>query len=125
MPDPPGFDDLWMTSDGDALTGLGFEGSRDDSKHGRCGGEAGNLTVFRETRRWLDVYFSGRPPAFTPCWRIDGLTPFRRSVVDAMLAVPFGETTTYGAIAEAIARARSLPKMSAQAVGQAVGRNPV
>ena len=119
---PEGFDDLWMASDGEALTGLRFEGSR-NAPEGRSG--AREPPVFRETRRWLDIYFSGRQPDFTPPYRIDGLTPFRRDVVDELLAIPFGETATYGDIATAIARRRGLSKMSAQAVGRAVGWNPI
>ena len=119
---PNGFDDLIMASDGEALTGLWFEGSS-NAPEGRCG--AREPPVFHETRRWLDVYFSGRQPDFTPPYRIDGLTPFRRDVIDALLAIPFGETATYGDIAAAIARKRGLSKMSAQAVGQAVGWNPI
>ena len=121
---PEGFSDLWMNSDGDVLTGLWFEGSRDPSKH-RFDGGGRDLPVFRETRRWLDIYFSGRQPDFTPSYRIDGLTPFRKDVVDAMLAIPFGETTTYGDIAAALAEKRGLAKMSARAVGGAVGWNPL
>ena len=121
---PRGFDDLIMAFDGDALTGLWFEGSHDQGRH-RLGCGARDLPVFRETRRWLDCYFSGRQPDFTPPYRIDGLTPFRRDVTDAMLAIPFGETTTYGEIAAALARKRGLARMSAQAVGGAVGWNPI
>ena len=115
---------MWMNSDGDVLTGLWFEGSRGQSKH-RLDCEERDLPVFRETRRWLDIYFSGRQPGFTPRYRIDGLTPFRREVVDAMLAIPFGETATYGDIAYALAKKHGIAKMSAQAVGGAVGWNPI
>ena len=121
---PEGFDELWMNSDGEALTGLWFDNSRDQSKHTLDCGKR-DLGVFRETRRWLDIYFSGRQPNFTPPYRIDGLTPFRKDVVDAMLAIPFGKTMTYGAIAEALAKRRGIAKMSAQAVGGAVGWNPI
>ena len=121
---PDGFDDLWMVSDGDVLTALFFKGSR-DSSFPRTDTPVRNLPAFRETRRWLDIYFSGRQPDFAPPYRIDNLTPFRRDVMDALLAVPFGQTTTYGAIAAAIARRRGIPKMSAQAVGGAVGWNPL
>lgn len=121
---PGGFDDLWMESDGGVLTGLWFEGSRGQSAPCTDCGDP-ELPVFRETRRWLDVYFSGRPPDFLPSFRIDGLTPFRRAVTDAMLAIPFGRTATYGGIAAAIARRRGIPRMSAQAVGGAVGWNPI
>ena len=118
---PRGFSDMEMTSDGEALTGLHFAGSR----KGACACEERDLPVFRETRRWLDEYFSGREPDFTPPYRIDGLTPFRKAVIGAMLRIPFGKTATYGGIAEEIARRRGLEKMSAQAVGGAVGWNPV
>jgi methylated-DNA-[protein]-cysteine S-methyltransferase len=121
---PRGFAGLTMVSDGEALTGLWFEGSRNAPELPPDGG-ALDLPVFRETRRWLEAYFSGRQPDFTPPYRIGGLTPFRRDVVDAMLAIPFGATATYGDIAAAIARRRGLAKMSAQAVGQAVGWNPI
>ena len=121
---PQGFDDMWMNSDGEMLTGLWFEGSRGQSKH-RLDCEERDLPVFRETRRWLDIYFSGRQPGFTPRYRMDGLTPFRREVVDSMLAIPFGETATYGDIAHALAKKHGIAKMSAQAVGGAVGWNPI
>ena len=121
---PHGFDDMWMNSDGEVLTGLWFEGSRGQSKH-RLDCEERDLPVFRETRRWLDIYFSGRQPDFTPRYRMDGLTPFRREVVDAMLAIQFGETATYGDIADALAKKHGIAKMSAQAVGGAVGWNPI
>lgn len=121
---PQGFDDMWMNSDGEVLTGLWFEGSRGQSKH-RLDCEEGDLPVFHETRRWLDIYFSGRQPDFTPRYRMDGLTPFRREVVDAMLAIQFGKTATYGDIADALAKKHGIAKMSAQAVGGAVGWNPI
>ena len=120
---PRGFDDLWMSSDGVALTGLWFEGSRGRALRPADGVER-DLPVFRETRRWLDLYFSGRLPGFTPDFRIDGLTPFREEVLKALLAIPYGETATYGEIAAEIARKRG-GRMSAQAVGGAVGWNPV
>ncbi|MBQ3746679.1 MAG: methylated-DNA--[Kiritimatiellae bacterium] len=121
---PKGFSDMWMNSDGEVLTGLWFEGSRDQSKHTLDCKER-DLPVFREMRRWLDIYFSGRKPDFTPSYRIGDLTPFRRAVVDAMRAIPFGETTTYGDIAAAVAKKRGIAKMSARAVGGAVGWNPI
>ena len=121
---PHGFDGMWMNSDGEVLTGLWFKGSRGQSKH-LLDCEERDLPVFRETRRWLDIYFSGRQPDFTPRYRMDGLTPFRREVVDAMLAIPFGEIATYGDIAAALAKKHGIAKMSAQAVGGAVGWNPI
>ena len=121
---PQGLDDMWMCSDGEMLTGLWFEGSRGLLKH-RLDCAERDVPVFRETRRWLDIYFSGRQPDFTPRYRMDGLTPFRREVVEAMLAIPFGETATYGDIAAVLAKRHGIAKMSAQAVGGAVGWNPI
>ena len=80
--------------------------------------------ILRDAVRWLDIYFRGRHPGFTPNLLIKG-TPFRRAVCRIMLAIPYGETTTYGAIAERIAAERGIPRMSAQAVGGAVGANPI
>lgn len=121
---PSGFSDIWMRSDGQVLTGLWFEGSRDQRKHGMvC--EERELSIFEETGRWLNVFFSGRQPDFTPAYRIDGLTEFRRDVMECMLEIPWGETVTYGEIAAHLAKQRGLARMSAQAVGGAVGWNPI
>lgn len=80
--------------------------------------------LLRDAARWLDVYFSGRAPDFTPPLRYDS-TPFRKQICDIMLTIPYGKTMTYGEIAAEVARQRGLEKMSAQAVGGAVGRNPI
>ena len=120
---PEGFDDLVMCGDDEALTGLWFEGSRDDMREAR-GRERRETPVFRDTCRWLDEYFEGHDPGFTPNYRIDGLTPFRQAVIDEMLRIPYGATVSYGDIAKAIARKRG-GRVSAQAVGGAVGWNPI
>ena len=121
---PKGFSDVTMTSDGEVLTGLHFVGSRKAAEGCRDCAER-EPPVFRETRRWLDEYFAGRAPDFSPAYRFDGLTPFRKDVIDAMLAIPFGETAAYGDIAAALAKKRGQKKMSARAVGGAVGWNPI
>ena len=121
---PDGFADLVMHGDEKALTGLWFKGSRDDrSDAARC--ERRDTPIFRETCRWLDAYFAGRTPSFTPKYRIEGLTPFRQDVIDAMLKIPFGETASYGDIAKYISSRRGGRKTSARAVGGAVGWNPI
>ena len=74
-------------------------------------------------RRWLDVYFSGRKPDFTPPTAPAG-TAFQQSVWEILRTIPYGETTTYGAIARRIEQNTGC-RMSAQAVGGAVGRNPI
>lgn len=74
--------------------------------------------------RWLDVYFDGKNPDFLPSLKLQG-TPFQRQVWDILLHIPYGKTITYKTIAETIAKQRGIPKMSAQAVGLAVGANPI
>lgn len=126
---PDGFDNLLLRSDGEALTGLWFEYSRDEDKHRRDMGEmwheASLPPVLEETCRWLDLYFSGHQPDFIPKYRIENLTPFRKEVLELMCQIPFGTTVTYGEIAAAIAKKQGIEKMSAQAVGGAVGWNPI
>ncbi len=80
--------------------------------------------VLQETLRWLDIYFSGENPGFTPPIHLIG-TPFQMEVWRLLLDIPFGKTTTYGALAKEIARRRGIRRMAAQAVGGAVGRNPI
>lgn len=86
--------------------------------------EEKNLAVFDQTKRWLDLYFSRREPGFTPALNPAG-SAFRRAVWEILLKIPYGKTTTYGQIAREIAAARGLAKMSAQAVGGAVGHNEI
>lgn len=120
---PEGFDDLVMCGDDEALTGLWFKGSRDDMRDARRS-ERRETPVFRDTCRWLDEYFAGHDPGFMPKYRIEGATPFRRAVIDEMLKIPYGATVSCGDIAKAIER-KSGGRVSAQAVGGAVGWNPI
>lgn len=76
------------------------------------------------TRQWLDVYFSGRAPDFVPPLHLIG-TPFQMTVWELLLQIPYGQTVSYGALAKRIASQRGVRRMSAQAVGGAVGRNPI
>ena len=121
---------ITLASDGEALIGLWFEGQ----KHFATiltneTSEDSNLPVFEQTRNWLDLYFSGECPDFTPPLAPNG-TPFQQKVWRLLLAIPYGKTVTYGEIARRFVETfheTSLPKqhMSAQAVGGAVGRNPI
>ena len=113
---------ITMASDGAALIGLWFDGQKyfADSVKGEC--QEKSLAIFDDTARWLDIYFSGSEPDFMPKINING-TPFRKSVAEIMLTIPYGKTMTYGEIARKIAEQRGSNKMSAQAVGGAVGHN--
>lgn len=71
---PDGFDDLFMNSDGEYLTGLWFEGSRDVAKHITvC--EEKELPAFRQVSEWLDIYFSGKNPDFMPQYQLTFIVP--------------------------------------------------
>jgi len=108
--------EMTVTSDGTSIVGLCFD-SLDVFKEQ-------NLPLFNDVDRWLDAYFSGVDPGFMP--PVDfRATGFRREVWEILLTIPYGETMSYGEIASIIARRRGIPKMSAQAVGGAVGRNPI
>ena len=74
--------------------------------------------VLEQTERWLDIYFSGHEPDFVPPLKLNG-SAFRRSVWDELMKIPYGQTASYGEIA------RKLGTKSAQAVGGAVGHNPI
>lgn len=115
---------ILLTADGLGLTGLWFVRAGQDVPD--LDGWYGDTEPFTlgEARRWLDLYFDRREPDFMPPLHLMG-TAFQKEVWDILLAIPYGKTTTYGAIAGEIARRRGLPRMSAQAVGGAVGRNPV
>ena len=107
-----------LASDGDALTGLWFDGQRHFARGLEACREERDLPVFRETVRWLETYFAGDVPGFTPPLALSG-TPFQRRVWAALLEIPYGQTISYGALAQRLGAA------SARAVGGAVGRNPV
>lgn len=118
------FSRIYLSSDGQYLTGLWFEGSRDEVKHGKNFIDQ-ELPIFEQTKKWLDIYFSGKEPSFLPTYRLEHATPFRQLVIDQMLQIPFGKVVTYRDIAENIAKIKGVDKMSAQAVGGAVGWNPI
>lgn len=84
-----------------------------------------DLPIFRQTVQWLDLYFAGKEPDFMPSYKIENSTPFRKRVLEILTTIPYGKTTTYKSIAEQIAKEWGLKRMSSQAVGGAVGWNPI
>lgn len=112
--------EIFMLSDGANLTALKF------GKFGEFGAEfrEQNLQIFGDTCAWLDIYFSGNLPNFTPKISLIG-SEFQLEIWQILMQIPFGTTTTYGEIAHKIALKRQIPKMSARAVGGAVGANPI
>lgn len=107
---------ILLAADDEGLTSLGFSEKKDSVSP--------NHPVLREAARWLDSYFFGQNPGFTPSLHLLG-TPFQMEVWRLLLDIPFGKTTTYGILAKEIAMSRNIRRMAAQAVGGAVGRNPI
>ena len=110
-PSPAG--PLLLISDGKSLTGLTF-GSPEPHRNAQE-----NLSIFNSAKRWLDAYFDGKPAVRDFSLVLKG-TAFQHRVWDLLEQIPYGETVTYGQLARQLGE-----NMSAQAVGQAVGKNPV
>lgn len=116
--------EITLASDGEALAGLWFDGQKYFAKTLYKENTESELPIFEQTINWLDIYFSGKAPDFTPPLNLQ-TTEFCKSVCKIMLTIPYGQTMTYGEIAGIIAKQKNLTRMSAQAVGGAVGRNPI
>ena len=109
---------VYLASDGEHLTGLWFEHQKYFPPSLLQIKKALDLEVFKKTNQWLELYFAGERPDFTPSLKPSG-TAFRHKVWDILLEIPYGEVITYGDIA------KKLNVNSAQAVGGAVGHNPI
>lgn len=114
---------LTLFSDGHHLTGLftakmkmpSFQKEqREDS-----------LLLFKEVTKWLNAYFDGKCPDIHSIPLLPAGTAFQKEVWNRLCRIPYGSTVTYGEIAAEIAEIRKIKKMSAQAVGQGVGANPI
>lgn len=115
---------ILLAADDTGLTGLWFEGQKYFAQGLDKETEEKEFSVFQTARRWLDVYFSGQAPDFQVPLHFQGTT-FQKEVWEILLSIPYGGTTTYGAIAKQLAAKRGLPHLSAQAVGSAVGHNKI
>ena len=116
--------DILLAADDIGLTGLWFEGQKYfalylDKEH-----EEKEVPLFEKVKQWLDIYFSGKEPDFTVPLHFTG-TDFQNEVWEILCTIPYGQTMTYGEIAKQIAAKKGLPRMSAQAVGGAVGHNEI
>ena len=115
---------ITLAGNGESLTRLWFNGQKFFPHKLISESIESVLPIFTQTCNWLDIYFSGEVPDFTPPISLN-TTPFRKAVYDILLTIPYGQTMTYGEIANIIAKQRGIARMSAQAVGGAVGHNPV
>lgn len=116
--------DILLSADSIGLTGLWFEGQKYYALYLDKDHEEKELPIFADTKRWLDIYFSGKEPDFSLPLHFTG-TEFQNEVWEILASIPYGKTMTYGEIAQKIAANRGLKRMSAQAVGGAVGHNEI
>lgn len=115
---------ILLAADEIGLTGLWFDGEKYFADNLPAEHIEQETPVLSAAVRWLDIYFSGKESDFTPPLHPIG-SPFRQAVWAILLEIPYGKTVTYGEIARQIAAQQGLPKMSAQAVGGAVGHNEI
>ena len=116
--------EILLAADEIGLTGLWFEGEKFYAEGLDPVNEEKDIPVFDDVKRWLDNYFSGQEPDYIPPLHMFG-SDFRQCVWTILREIPYGETTTYGALARRIAAERGLERISAQAVGGAVGHNEI
>ena len=121
-PSPLG--NILLAADEVGLTGLWFEGQKYFGNTLPKETVSQEIPVLIRAKKWLDVYFSGKEPDFTPALHPAGST-FRQAVWQILLQIPYGQTMTYGEIAKKMTQMHDAPHMSAQAVGSAVGHNEV
>ena len=116
--------DILLAADEIGLIGLWFEGQKYFANTLPKEWVSQETPILTEAKKWLDVYFSGEEPKFTPRHHPGG-SSFRQVVWKILLEIPYGQTVTYGEIAGRIAKMQNTSHMSAQAVGGAVGHNEV
>lgn len=115
---------ILLAADEIGLTGSWFDGEKYFADSLPAEHVERQTSILAEATRWLDIYFTGKEPGFTPPLHPIG-SPFRQAVWEILLQIPYGQTTTYGEIARQLAEKQGLEKMSAQAVGGAVGHNEI
>lgn len=115
---------ILLAADEVGLRGLWFDGQKYFARDLPDERTERETPALSEAKRWLDLYFGGQEPDFLPPLHPVG-TPFRQAVWEILLRIPYGKTVTYGEISKQLAEKMGLERMSAQAVGGAVGHNEI
>ncbi len=115
---------ILLAADEIGLTGLWFEGQKYFANTLSDERISQETPILKEAKHWLEIYFSGKEPEFTPPLHPEG-SEFRQAVWQILLQIPYGQTITYGEIARRFEERQNTSHMSAQAVGSAVGHNEV
>ena len=114
--------EILLACDDIGLTGLWFDGQKYYANNLNPNYKKMENSIFEKVKLWLDMYFSGKEPNFIPPIHMIG-SDFRIDVWKILCQIPYGKTITYGKIANIIAKQKGLLRMSAQAIGGAVGHN--
>ena len=115
---------ILLAADQTGLTGLWFDGAKYFADNLPEAHTEQETPILLEAKRWLDLYFAGNKPDFMPPLHPIG-SSFQQAVWDILLQIPYGQTMTYGEIARQLAKKQGRARMSAQAVGGAVGHNKI
>lgn len=115
---------ILLAADEVGLTGLWFDGQKYFARDLPAEHTERNTPLLLKAGRWLDIYFTGREPDFMPPLHPVG-SAFRQSVWEILLQIPYGQTMTYGEIARQLTEQKGGARVSAQAVGGAVGHNEI
>ena len=116
--------DITLEADDRELTGLWFEGQKYYPVLSEKESDEKETRALSLAKEWLDIYFSGKEPDIKVPMRFSG-TAFRNEVWEILLSIPYGKTVTYGQIADMLAKKHGTERMSARAVGGAVGHNRI
>ncbi len=115
---------ILLAADDDGLTGLWFEGQKYFAHNLDSDHKEKDLPIFNDTKKWLDVYFSGKAPDFNLSLHFLG-TDFQKEIWSILYAIPYGSTVTYNEIAAQYVKKNGIASMAAQAVGSAVAHNKI
>lgn len=116
--------EIMIAADGKGLTGLWFAGQKYFALYLDKENEEKEVQILKDAKKWLDIYFSGKEPNFKLPLSFTG-TDFQNEVWEILYSIPYGKLITYGEIANILAKRKGLKRMSAQAVGGAVGKNAI
>lgn len=115
---------LFLSAKEDGLTGAWFEGQKYFARNLNKETEEKEIPLFKDVKKWLSIYFSGKEPDFAVPLLLTG-SDFQKEVWEILCSIPYGKTMTYGEIAKQVAAKKGIPRMSAQAIGGAVGHNKI
>lgn len=116
--------EILISSDTIGITGLWFIGQKYFASHLDSHYEEKETPILKEVKKWLDIYFNGQEPNFKLPLHFIG-TSFQKEVWEILYTIPYGKTMSYSSIANIIAKRKGIKKMSAQAIGGAVSKNPI